>query len=323
MRDSSPIDIRGSSNMCKHGNFLGTCAKCDEEKKSGLDSQKATSGSDAKTPEEKEAEKAAQGVREFVAGVMPFLDRKKLDSLGDDELIPLLQRYWDSPSSLEHYRDLLLEFSGLPPDTKIEDVNADALIDEENPLHESFLEYLMNKLPIELHARWRDDLDKAADDVARQAVVKRLMKATSKAELGLNLGFHTSSSDLGIIDPDPEDTEKTVRTIAPVFSNDSFQDPKTGEWKEDNSAKTFYSNDKTKLYKDTKRKSLPRFVYVVEASRQDINSPGSYAPKVGAFHTKRALVARHKIPLMPDGKETTAKATMDALGMSFVDFGAH
>ncbi len=310
MYNGTSTMIEGSeAGYCRHGNHaVNTCEKCEKET----------------AAEKKEVEKIATSLRYFAVDTLPFLDSNKLIALESKEIIPLLQRYWNTPASFEHFRDLLLEFGELPRDVKIEDIDAEMLMGG-GPLGDLYLDYLLNKMPMTIQINLRADLEKAADAEGRRSILKKALKITSAGDTGLGLGFHTSPASLSELDPDPDRPETLApRWIKPVNTRDTFVDPETNQTRQDDSAKVYFSNDGKKLYMNSDKagKAFPRFLYIIEMSRHDVKSPGFYAPGVGAFYVKRSVLARHKISLMPDGKESTGKKILEALGLSLCDFRA-
>jgi len=237
-----------------------------------------------------ETMKVIKQLRGFLADELDFIPEEAIEKIPSEQLLLLLQKYWDEPASFEHFVELLGSLSQLPPGTDITNFDPETIRQQWPDADFSYTQYLLHKMPQSLRQRWEEQVyrDGAAN---KPAVLDRLQQAASRPDMGLLAGFHVSPLNLD-----------TVETIAPTSSTDTF----IGGGKEavDGSAKTWYSTDSKNLY-GTKGTD---YLYIVEGSR----SEQPYDQSVEAYKTYRPLPIRHQIRLN--------KEVIEALGLDFKHF---
>ena len=212
-----------------------------------------------------ETQKALTRLVEFVAEQLPRdVKREEGSAKKVAALLDKLLAYFNEPASREHFQAI----------TGVKESPA-----EELEVSDDFLVYLLNKLPLQLKERWSAWLDRGEKETTD------LLKAVSRPDRGLILGFHVSPNDFG----------EAGQKVMPGVTDDVFVDPETGKEYHDATAKAWYSLDKQRLYGDKRA----RYLYLVEGSRQDLDNRRYYDRVNKSVYSHAPLVIRAKVPLTP------------------------
>jgi hypothetical protein len=245
-------------------------------------------GGRADVPPQERESSWLEDFRDFAWRSLRFLDEGKVRNLKPSEVLFLLQNYWDTPASFEHFKEMVATYGQIPAGIDFATLWQDALTQYPD-LYDDFLEYLVGKLPYELQEEWRKKIRDKKN-------IESLIDAVSRDDSGLDLGFHTSPIDFWAGEGDT--------TIKPTFSEDEFINTDTKEKRTDASAKTWYSTNPKELYPGKISESKTPWIYLVEVSRGDKKTKRFYDKSKGAFYTHGSLVVRHRLPLTPEVMES-------------------
>lgn len=255
---------------------------------------------DVEQEQGRESEKVITELRDEVARSMRCLGRQQLDVLPDDQLIPTLRDYFDQPASLGHFESLVRppqEGDGKKPPLTLDQIEADP------KLYDRFKNYLLDKLPEAKQEEWEDKLE---DERTGRAAARRLMEHLVKPDVGVTLGFHTSTQEQG------DKLEIKPKKMDTTYLSDG-RETRTGEQDKFN---VWYSRGGQQLFRY--QNEWPTFIYLVEVGRGDDAGARRIAPERDAFLSRRPLPIRHLIRLAGEsGDAAVAEETMKRLGLEF------
>lgn len=266
----------------------------------GMENNESRRQAAAEQERGRESEKVIAELRDEVARSMRVLDQKDVLALPDDRLIPTLRDYLDRPASLGHFESLVRppeEGGEKKPPLTLDRIEADP------KLYDRFKNYLLDKLPTEVQDQWEEKLE---DAKTGRAAVRRLMENLAKPDVGVTLGFHTSTremEDKDVIRPRKWDTTY----ISGGQETRIDEQDRLSVW---------YNLDGQRLFRD--KNKWPRYLYLVEVNRGDASSARNIAPDGNALLSRKPLPIRHLIRLAGEsGDSVVVEETMRRLGLEF------
>lgn len=227
--------------------------------------------------ESNETEKALKNLRFFVSDNINFLPMSAIESMTAGQQLETLEDYWNTPASFDHFTRMIESHGSAVSRADITTLSEDEM-NEDAPLYNEFLDYLLNKLPIELKEVWEESIENSTK------TVEDLIKAVNNEKRGLILGMHTSQRNFW--------KGEGSTFINPSHSNDTY----VGEENRDEDfSNSWYFMDPKQIFPASGNGA--DYYYIIEGSRVDLDGKRHYDKGHGLVYTHRKLPVRLMIPL--------------------------